>query len=464
MPFINRHTELQKLEDLWKLDSAQIVVITGKRRVGKTELIKQFLKKRGGLYYLADKRTHRDQLLEFARVVGNYFNDPFISQKGFSDWYEGFSYLKEQAKKKRVVVAIDEYPYLAETDPAVSSIFQKIWDEQIKTTNIYLILCGSSMAMMESELLSYKAPLYGRLTGQLLIEPMDYCASKKFFPKATFETFLSYYAITGGMPAYLQQFKQYPTVEKAIHALCWDKQGLYHNEVHNLLKQELRTPNTYFALLKAIAKGKTRVSEIANDAGLDVHLVNKYIDTLERLQFIRREVPVTEERPYKSKKGVYILTEHFVRFWFQYVFSYASDLEIQNTRQVQKRLNLYGNSLEALAYENIARHHMHLHQSRIFPMDKVGRYWDKITEIDGVGLNAETKQIVFMEAKWINKEVDIRILRKLQQKAKGIEWYNTERTNYYILYSKSGFHSDLIDYARKDKHILLVKQDTFISS
>jgi AAA+ ATPase superfamily predicted ATPase len=463
MKFINRTQELAKLNELWGLGRAQLVVMYGKRRIGKTELIKQFIKDGKGIYFLADKRTLKDQLFEFARVVGNYFNDEFAVKKGFDNWLEAFWYLKQKAKNKQVVVALDEYPYLVETDGATSSLFQKIWDEIIKDTRIYLILCGSSIAMMESEVLSEKAPLYGRKTGLLMIESMSYQASMKFFPGASFEEFMRFYSITGGMPAYMQQFSQYDSVEEAVKSLCWDKQGLYRYEVSLALKQELRTPNNYFAIFKAIAWGKTKIGEIASYSGLRPQLVNKYIDTLIRLQFVRREVPVTEEKPHKSRKGIYILTENFVRFWFQYVYAFTSDLEIGNYTQVSKRFKEYSNILEAIAYEDVARAHLRTLSSKLFLYDRIGRYWDALVEIDGVGFNQVEKKIVFMEAKWSNSKQDNRTLNKLRQKAKLVPWNIDERQEYFVIYSKSGFTNDLLKLNKQKKNLLSLHQDRVIT-
>ncbi|MBU1085249.1 MAG: ATP-binding protein [Patescibacteria group bacterium] len=462
MKFINRNQELAKLNQLWEQKKSQLVVMYGKRRVGKTELIKQFIKDGKGIYFLADKRTLRDQLLEFARVLGNYFDDEFVAKKGFDDWLEAFAYLKQKSKNKKIVVALDEYPYLVETDSATSSVFQKIWDEILKKTQIYLILCGSSIAMMESEVLSEKAPLYGRKTGLLMIESMNYLASRKFFPNTSFKKFMSFYSVAGGMPAYMQQFSQFNTLEKAIKTLCWDKQGLYHNEVSFALKQELRTPNNYFAILKAIAWGKTQTGEIASYSGLDPQLVNKYMDTLVNLQFVRREVPVTEDKPHKSRKGIYILTENFVRFWFQYVYAYTSDLEIGNFNQVSKRFKEYGNILEAIAYEDVARIHLKTLSTKLFPFERVGRYWDSKVEIDGVGFNKEEKKIVFMEAKWSNTKQDIRTLNKLRQKAKFVPWNINNRQEFFAIYSKSGFTKDLLELNAKKDNLFLVHQDKIL--
>ncbi|MBD3280557.1 AAA family ATPase [Candidatus Dojkabacteria bacterium] len=458
MGFINREVELSKLQDLWNEESSQLVVVYGKRRVGKTELIKKFLTDVNGFYFLSDKRTTKEQLVEFSRVMGDHFNDKFVQEKGFSDWIEAFRYLKEKSNGKRIAVAIDEYPYLAETDSTTSSVFQKIWDEYLKDSKVYLILCGSSMSMMESELLAYKAPLYGRATGKLLIEPMDLEASMKFLPGKEFEKFLSFYCVTGGMPAYLQHFARFNSITKAVDNLCWDKQGLFHDEVNLTLKQELRTPNIYFSILKAIAFGKTRLNEISSSVGASVQLVNKYIDTLERLDLVHREVPVTEDKPHKSRKGIYIISENFVKFWFRYVYAFSSDLEIGLKKQAKGKFKEQFNAFKSYVYEQVARDDLRRIQDKLFPMERVGRYWDKKVEIDGVALNSEMKQIAFMEAKWSNSKMGLRELNQLIEKAGHVRWNKGDRNEYFVLYSKSGFRRKLLEKTSDDKKIVLIEK------
>ncbi|MBD3329415.1 AAA family ATPase [Candidatus Dojkabacteria bacterium] len=461
MKFINREKEIKKLEELWRVNRAQLVIVHGKRRVGKTELIKRFIEDGKGIYYLADKRTHQDQLIEFARVVGNYFNDEFVQKKGFGDWIEAFIYLKQKSNEKKFVVVIDEYPYLVEAEESTSSVFQKIWDEHIKDSSIFLILCGSSMTMMESELLSYKAPLYGRLTAQLLIEPMDYESSMKFFPKVSFNEFVKYYTITGGMPAYLESFADYKSVNKAVENLCWDKQGLYHDEVNIALKQELRKPNIYFSILKAISEGNTRITEIANRIGEDRQLVNKYIDSLMRLQFVKREVPVNEDKPNKSRKGLYFLTENFVRFWFQYLYAFRSDLEMSNFSEVSEKFKNEFNLLESNVYEEIARSHVRKNASSFIKLHRFGRYWDSEVEIDGLGFTEDRRKVLFMEAKWSNSKVrDIELTRLFAKSEQIEEFLDSEK--FYILYSKSGFSDELINCAKDNKKLLLVEGIDFV--
>ncbi|OIP97077.1 hypothetical protein AUK40_04070 [Candidatus Wirthbacteria bacterium CG2_30_54_11] len=459
MGFINRTVELDRLQRLWDSGTAQLAVVYGKRRVGKTELIRQFLLKNSGIYYLADKRTHHEQLLEFGRVVGDFFDDLIVRQNGFIDWLQAFQYLEQRSHDRQFIVAIDEYPYLVESARETSSLFQKGWDQYLKQSRVCLILCGSSIAMMESEM-SSRAPLYGRMTARFLVEPMDVYSSQDFFPKRQFADFLTYYAITGGMPAYLQAFSGFENVEEAATALCLDKNGLYANEVNMMLRQELRTPNTYFAILKAIAGGKTRISEIANDGGFTVTLVSKYLRTLEGLQFVEREVPVTEDKPHKSKKGIFVLRENFVRFWFQYIYAFSSDLAIGNFRQVQKKFRAESHFLESIAYEQISRRTMWDLSDRLFSFEKAGRYWDSDIEIDGVGYNAHERKIAFMEAKWSDKKMGPTILNKLRMKAARVAWMRDKREEYFVLFSKAGFESELVSIASEDPHVVLVQQVT----
>jgi len=462
MQFINRAAELEHLQKLWDSGNAQLAVVYGKRRVGKTELIKQFLQKNGGIYYLADTRTHHEQLLEFGRVVGDFFDDLIVRQNGFSDWLQAFEYLALKAQERQFVLAIDEYPYLVESAKETSSLFQKGWDQYLRQGRIYLILCGSSIAMMESEM-SSRAPLYGRMTARFLIDPMDMQSSQEFFPGRTFEAFMSNYAITGGMPAYLQAFSGYESVEAAAAALCLDKNGLYHQEVDMMLRQELRTPNTYFAILKAIAGGRTRISEIANDSGLEVTLVNKYLRTLEGLQMVKREVPVTEDKPHKSKKGIYVLRENFVRFWFQYVYAFSSDLAIGNLSNSLGKFHAEQHLLTSVAYEQVARTVLPDVVRGMLVVNQSGRYWDREMGIDGVGLNHEQKQIVFAEAKWSDRKVQPTILNKLRFKASRVPWQRDRREEFFVLFSKSGFEPALLDIASQDSHVRLVHQLTVVA-
>lgn len=458
--FINRKSELAGLEEKWREKSAQLFIVYGKRRVGKTELIKQFIKKKPGVYFLADRRTHRDQLKELGRIIGRYFKDSILARSGFSDWLEVFDYLKEHVRGQ-FILAVDEYPYLVETDKATGSLFQKGWDEYLKDTQIFLILSGSSIAMMESETLEYKAPLYGRRTGQILLHPLNFRESWKFYPNKNFADFLKIYSVTGGMPAYIAQFLPYATIEEGIKKNILQKTGILHDEVNFILKEELREPKNYLAVLKAISWGKTKFGEIVNEAGLEKNIGYKYISVLERLKIIEREVSITEKNIVKSKKGIYKISENFFRFWFHYVFPYKSDLEIERFAEVTEKFQSEFYQIESKVYEKICQEILWEQKDNIFPFERVGRWWEGDKEIDIIATNNQTKEILFGEVKWGNKLCGFAVLNDLKKKSEFVRWNARNRKEYFILFSHSGFEPELIKRAKKEE-VFLVHQDKLL--
>lgn len=458
--FINRKEELMGLNVKWGRAEPQLIVVYGKRRVGKTELIKQFIKDKPGIYFLADKRAVIEQLRELSRLIGSYFNDSLLIKQGFKEWLDVFIYLKEKVKKP-FIFAIDEYPYLVETDKATSSVFQKGWDEYLKKSGVFLILSGSSVSMMESEALIYKAPLYGRRTGQIYLKSMAFKESQKFFPTKKFEEFLKIFTITGGMPAYLLQFDAGISLEENIKNKIFNRTEFLHNEIEFILKEELREPKNYLSILKAISWGKTKFGEIVNETGLEKNVLNKYLGILERLQLIGKEVPITEKNPQKSRKGIYKISDNFCRFWFQYVFPYKSDLEIGSFNEVWRKFKESFHLLESAVYEKIAREFLYNWQDKIFHFERVGRWWNGKEEIDLIGINQQNKEIIFGEVKWRDSLIGINIFEDLKRKSEIVleDLEDKEKyKKYYILFSKKGWTKELRELAKKE-HIFLVEKD-----
>ena len=461
MKFINRTKELEAMNEKWGTKNSQFFIIYGKRRVGKTELVKQFLKDKPSIYFLADKRNHSDQLKELGRVIGNHFNDKILVKNGFQDWIEFFEYVSQKATKP-LAIAIDEYPYLVETDSAISSIFQKGWDQYLKNSKVFLVLLGSSIAMMESETLIHKSPLFGRRTGQILVKPMAFANSWKFFPKKSFEQFMSVYSITDGMPSYLLQIDGNRTIKENIEKKIFAHTEFLHNEVEFMLKEELREPKNYLAILKAISWGKRKFGEIVNDTGLKKNVVTKYLNTLERLRLIEKEIPVTEKNPSKSRKGLYKISDNFFRFWFQYVFPFKSDLEIGRYSHVFDQFDQSFNLLESLVYEDVCRELIFNFEKELFPIERVGKWWAPEKEIDLVGISERAQKIVFGECKWSAKAVGTNIFHGLEAKARVVQWGKGKREEYFILFSKSGFTGDMIALAKERGNVVLVDKNKLV--
>ena len=459
--FINKQEELNFLKKKWMEKKSNFIVIYGKRRVGKTELIKQFIKTKNAIYFLADKRTTKDQLRELGLLFGEYFHDEILAKNGFNEWLDVFIYLKKNIKKP-FIFAIDEYPYLVETDSAVSSVFQKGWDQYLKDSPVMLILSGSSIAMMESEVLAYKAPLYGRRSGQIQIEPLNFSQSWEFFKEKKFEEFLSYFTLTGGMPAYLLELNGKKSVEDNLKIKILDKKEFLHSEVEFILKEELREPRTYLSILKAISWGKTKASEIINETGIEKNILFKYLGVLEDLKLITREVPITEKSGLKSKKGIYKISDNFIKIWFQYVYPYKSNLEIGEYSEVIQKFRTGFPLLLSSAFEQICTEILKENQKDIFSFEKTGRWWDNNNEIDVIGINGQSKQIIFCECKWSNKDVGTNILDDLIEKSKKVDWNNGKRKENFALFSKSGYTENLMNMAIERGDIFLFLQDQLI--
>lgn len=461
MPFINREKELSWLNQKWAERAPQFLVLYGKRRVGKTELIKQFITGKPGVYYLADRRQEGEQLQELGRLLGGHFNDPLLQSHGFRDWIEMFEYLRRQVTEP-LILAIDEYPYLVEANAAVSSLWQKGWDQYLKERPLFLILSGSSVAVMESEALLHKSPLYGRRTGQLLLRPLPFAEARQFFPRLDFIKALELYTVAGGLPAYLLQLDPNLSVAENARQKIFVTTEFLHNEVEFVLKEELRAPKNYLAILRSIALGKRKLSEITNDTGLSKNILSKYLSTLERLQVVEKEMPVTERQPHKSRRGLYRLSDNYFRFWFQYVWPQRSALELGRLDEPMRKLAESFNSMVAQVYEAVCQELLFRFSNRLFPLERAGRWWNNQAEIDAVGLNAARREIIFGEAKWSDKPVGTNILRELQAKARLVEWPERgSRTEHYILFSKSGFTPELLKLARSEG-VALVEQDRWV--
>jgi len=452
--FVNRKNELQSLEYAWQTERTNFFIIYGRRRVGKTELIKQFLKNKPGFYFLADRLPERENLKTLTRILKEVFNDEFLAD--VADWYGFFRFLKSRITQKTVII-IDEFPYLIETNSALSSVFQKGWDEYLKDLPVFLILCGSGIGMMEREALTYKAPLYGRRTGQLLVKPFSFYDFKDFFQHLNFDTQLEFYAVTGGIPAYAQQLDPHLNLTKNILTRVFQPTAYLYQEVEFILKEEVREPRIYFSILKAIARGKRKFGEIVNETGIEKTSLHKYLYTLEELKIIEKEFPVTEKNVAKSRKGLYKITDHFFRFWFNFVFPYRSELEIGNNRVSLQRLEQQFIHLAAMCYEEVAIEICKRNKNFIFDFIKIGRWWEKDNEIDIVAYDESHENILFAEVKWSTKMVGTNIYRSLLEKSRLVDLsYNNV---HFALFSRSGFTKDMIQLAKTESVLLITGEN-----
>ncbi len=455
--FVNRVRELSFLNSLYKSKEFQFVPIYGRRRIGKTELVKQFIQGKKGIYFLADAMDEKNQLRFLGRQVGEAFDDIILQEQGFGDWYSFFRYIqaKSEPLEEKLVVAIDEFPYLARTNPAISSVFQKGIDEYLKDSGIFLILLGSSIGMMEKEVLNYKAPLYGRRTGSLKIEEMLFGELKDFFPGKTCRQLVDIYTVCGVVPGYIGKYDKEETFEEFLLHKVFNKGSFFYEEAEMVLREDFYEPKTYYSILRAIALGRRRLSEIMDETGLEKSKISKYLKVLQDLLVVEREVPITEKNIEKSKKGLFQIRDKYLNFWFRFVLGNKNYIEIDRFDAIFPQTLQKIRDFQGMLFEDICRQYLLLNLER-YRFDTVGRWWDKEEEIDLVAIDGQEKRFIFAECKYRNQKTDLDVLTNLERKIKKVSWHKSYTIGKIILFSKSGFTERLLQKQMRDERIELI--------
>ena len=440
--FIDRERELEFLRNQTK-KPASFVVIYGRRRVGKSELIKHFIKNKKTIYLLATQEVEKELVESFSKEISGYFKDTVLGINPFSRFVQLMEYLKEKNEKdlKDLVLVIDEFPYLVDANKSIPSIIQKYWDDYLRVKGMHIILCGSSIGAMETEVLGRKSPLYGRRTGQWKVDPLSFKDFIKFFPKIDFEKLIEFYSIVGGIPLYILEFEGGKTSFENAKSAIATRGSILYQEVDIILKEELREPKTYFSILKEIAKGKNTLNEISNALGVERTALMRYIDILIELGLIEATKPITAKA--KSKNTFYIVKDNYFKFWFKFVYPFKKDLDSFVFDEFQRNLEQNFNSYVGRQFEQICKEALRL----INPIKStnIGNWWGfyrenkerKVSEIDIVAFNENTKDIIFGECKWQENVDPTNVLNTLKERAGLVQWNNKNRKEYYVLFAKT---------------------------
>jgi len=466
--FINRKKELSWLNERYEAvnKEAQMLVIYGKRRVGKTELIRHFIKDKRYVYYLSSKGNAELNLQSAISVITQKLGPTPIAPTAFSTWRDFFDYLGKVSTDltEHFVLVFDEFPFLVEADPNMSSYFQYGWDMYLKDRKIMVILMGSSISMMYKHALVYNAPLYGRRTGQWLLQPFTYEDTKNFYPESNFENSFSLYAISGGIPAYAKVFDGGKTLRENIEQYVLPEGSFLGVEPELLLNEEFDEPRSYLGILKAIGLGRTKFSEIVQTAGVPSTALPGYLKTLIELRLVKKEAPVTDKIPEKSKKGTYSLSDAFLRFYFSFIFP---NISLARGVSFDSLFETYGfvlNHLIAKSYEDATEEFIWkvVKASKLPVFEKFGRWWSKDCEIDLVGLNERENSILFVETKWNTKPIGTEVLNELKSNSAKVIWGKPNRKEYFALVAKGGFTDELIAHATKEG-IALIQEDNLMN-
>lgn len=459
--FIGREKELTDIDELYAQNRFQLFVLYGRRRVGKTTLLNEFCKDKDSIFYSAEQSNNKLNLEKFSELVFNFFNERNLEP--FSSWTNALSYIDEHQKNKRIVLVIDEFPYLVKKNKALLSELQHLIDHRLGNGNLFMVLCGSYMGFMEKEVLGSKSPLFGRRTGQLHMKPFNYQTSIKFLNRFTDEEKLKLYGAFGGTPLYLQQIESDETFEENIKRAFLKNTSYLYEEPLLLLRQEVQEPGVYSAIIEAIAGGYTKANEISTKIGEDAAKCLKYIKTLCELGILYKETPFGEKE--SSRKTLYGISDFMFRFWYRYVFTNRTLIETGAKEAVwMKRIEPDYNNYMGLVFEKICMDYLNVQNAKgQLPIlfTSIGRWWGtnpatrNQVEIDLIANDG--KDYLIGECKWRNEKLDLAVLQDLKQKA---DIFSRNRTHtWFVLFSKSGFTQAVVEEAEKNDNIILVSID-----
>ncbi|MDY6765204.1 MAG: ATP-binding protein [Halobacteria archaeon] len=451
--FVDRDPELEFLRNHLSKANPEMLVLYGRRRVGKTKLVNQYLETQDDfsdqIYYLADERGTEKNVDRFAEEAAKTFDDVKPDAEDFDDVFEYIS-----SRTDSCLVVIDEFSYLVENDDSVPSTFQYVWDEIIEDS-ISLIILGSSISMIEEGVLSYESPLYGRRTGQWKITPLRFRHAVEFFPDYDFEDRIRAYATLGGVPAYLEKFDPDVSLFDNIERKVLSKGSFLYEEPEFLLRQELREPSTYMSILESMALGATTVTKIANDINRDASSLSRYLKNLRELEMVKKVTPVTAD---PGSRGIYVVSDNFFKFWFRFVYPNLNSLERGATTDTRKAVESEMDRYVSRIFEEVCRDVVY-EEGFEFEATNVGRWWYKENEIDVVAINEETNEILLGECKWTTDPVGINVLENLRTTSESVRWKNGSRREKYVLFSRSGFTENVKKVRRGSDDVLLYGTD-----
>ena len=454
--FIGRERDLAALNRLYTSGKFEFAVIYGRRRVGKTALISEFIKDKKSIYFMGVESNEKQNLENFSKNIIEY-GSGIVADTSFASFQSALEYVFKLGESERLVLAIDEYPYVARSSKSLASTLQLLIDKYKDTSKLMLILCGSSMSYMEDEVLAYKSPLYGRRTAQMKIQPFSFEETCRCFKNFSDEDKALAYGIVGGTPQYLLQMDDRLSIEDNIKNTYLNPISFLYEEPTNLLKQEVREPAIYMAIITAIAVGASRMSDISNKVGEDSNICANYLKSLINLGIVKKETPYGEKT---SRKSIYSIEDNMFRFWYRFVPNNNSVIMRGAADIVYRRIEPQLSEYMGAVFEEICKQYLWnllLNGNSPVEFSELGRWWGndpiekKQTEIDIMG-EQDKQTALFGECKWTNEKVDLGVLETLIKRSNLFSYVNV----HLYLFSKSGFTKGCIDKANELGNVSLV--------
>ena len=456
-PFVGRQRELKMLDELWLSQRSEFLILYGRRRVGKTQLLKTWAERSQArvFYWVADPTSSFDQLHSFSQALYNFRSkhSPASEDFTYGSWHQAFEELAELADQQRIAIFLDEFTYLLEAESGIAGILQNVWDRVLSDANLFLVLSGSHLGMMQRQVLSYQAPLYGRATAKLLLEPLQFGSTSSYFPKYSSEERVALYAMVGGIPAYWERIQPGLSIAENIRQLFLTPNTLLQDEPSLLLQDFLKEQRNYVTILKALASGAATPSEISPKTGLPASQIPQYLENLIETGFVARKTPVT--RLENTKLGRHVITDPFLRFYFRFLSHRQSQLAFGVQQQTLDEIKSHLlDFIGTHTWEELCREWL-LKASALkrvpFEADQVGSAWTRTAQVDVVGINRMEKTLYLGECKWGTHMCGRDVITGLVEKTGEIIPTDSNWKIYYLGFARSGWTDAARAYAQKTK-------------
>ncbi|MBF0198067.1 MAG: ATP-binding protein [Planctomycetes bacterium] len=440
--FIGREKELDALERFHANSKSGFIPIYGRRRVGKSEMILQFLQNKRSVYFLGKKANPLLQIREFLKEASLSLGLPLIENQNISNWKDALNIVVENSGPEKIVLALDEFQWIAHEEPGILSYLQELWDLNWSRGNkLTLILCGSYIGFMERDVLGSQSPLFGRRTGQMLIQPFNYLDSAKFHPDYGHQDSAKTYFICGGIPLYLNLFRCNKSIEQNIKEQFLDEYAPLYAEPNYLLREELREVENFESILFALANKTSRRKELAASTGIDSRALDYYLRSLLGLGYIEKMSPLS---PAASKKHpLYRLKDPLLRFWFRFVYPNESYLrQFGPEKTFKERISSHLPAYYGICFEDLCRKALPnlLAREGVEVGCKLGSYWDQNIQLDIIALR-DDQFVEIGECKWQSKSDSANTIEK-QMVQKIAHYPNPEQQTIRMHYfSKSAMSS-----------------------
>ncbi|MEM7802436.1 MAG: ATP-binding protein [Chloroflexota bacterium] len=462
--FKGRETELAQMDRMWAMDEATLLVLYGRRRVGKTRLLTHWSKQHpeNTLYWVAEPTSAADQLKSFSKALFQYVNKDFMVPEGitFNTWEAALWQVAKIAEQQKFALLVDEFTYLLDADETIVGTLQKMWDQQLKDTNLFLALSGSHMGMMEKQVLSYQAPLYGRATMKLNLSPLPYGLAREFFPNYQPAERVGVYAVLGGIPAYWERFDPEIGLYDNIRDRLISNQLLLDEPIV-LLTDWLDKPNNYVTILQAISKGKQTPVLIKNHTGMQKGHVSRYLSILQDTGYVGRRVPVDQDGE-GGRKSRYYLTDPFLRFYYRFVSPNLSQIAMGGYEKAMNEIGgafdrfIADNTWPELCREWLMRAAIYTELPGGVQIDDVGEMWSGDNNLPVVGINKATNEMVIGLPFWQEAPVSISQLEAANKEINNVLRKSDSFYKVYLVgFARSGYAPDVDAYVKavENEHI-----------